>query len=66
MNAETSECAHYEYVPHGKTSFELPYEVISKHTDLDMRIDLMDCGIDICTPDVSSCWTLLPYHSNMS
>ncbi|KAG8883842.1 Aspartate aminotransferase, cytoplasmic [Tulasnella sp. 332] len=52
MDAESSECVHYEYVPHGKSDFELPAEVITAHRDLDVRIDLLDCGIDICTPDV--------------
>ncbi|KAG9028771.1 hypothetical protein FRB95_006098 [Tulasnella sp. JGI-2019a] len=52
MDAESSECVHYEYVPHGKSDFELPADVISSHRDLDVRIDLLDCGIDICTPDV--------------
>ncbi|KAG8985823.1 hypothetical protein FRB90_004428, partial [Tulasnella sp. 427] len=52
MNAETSQCVHYEYVPHDKTDFDLPAEVIMKHKDLDVRIDLLDCGIDICSPDV--------------
>ncbi|KAG8900363.1 hypothetical protein FRC00_013264 [Tulasnella sp. 408] len=52
MNAETSQCVHYEYIQHDKTDFDLPAEVITKHRDLDVRIDLLDCGIDICSPDV--------------
>lgn len=52
LDAETSQCVHYEHVPYGKTEFELPAEVISAHRDMDVRIDLLDCGIDICTPDV--------------
>ncbi|KAG8895449.1 hypothetical protein FRC01_012355, partial [Tulasnella sp. 417] len=52
MNAETSQCVHYEYMQRDKTDFDLPAEVITKHRDLDVRIDLLDCGIDICSPDV--------------
>lgn len=61
MDAESSQCVHYEYVPHGKTDFELPAEVVASHRDLDVRIDLLDCGIDICTPDVSQA-TLVASH----
>lgn len=31
-------------------------ELISDHTELEIRTDLIDCGIDICTPDVLALW----------
>jgi translation initiation factor eIF-2B subunit epsilon len=53
LDSKTSECIHYEYVPADKSTFELPREIMSKRPNLDVRVDLVDCSIDICTVDVS-------------
>ncbi|KAG8970882.1 hypothetical protein FRC03_000100, partial [Tulasnella sp. 419] len=57
VDAETSQCVHYDYIRHGKDSFQIPAEVLKSHPDLDVRIDLLDCSIDICTPDVPALFT---------
>ena len=49
-------CLHYEEVqPGGRIHIEA--EVLDKHAELDIRQDLVDCRIDICTPDVLSLWS---------
>lgn len=50
-------CLHYEQLQHhaGRRYAELEPEVLSQ--DVDVRCDLIDCGIDICTPDVLALWS---------
>lgn len=53
-------CLHYEEISdHGDSSSRLSIdsELILTHTELDVRQDLIDCNIDICTPDVLSLWS---------
>ncbi|OQE13428.1 hypothetical protein PENFLA_c048G01361 [Penicillium flavigenum] len=55
-------CLHYEEIdrhPHEEQSSRLNIdaEIILKHPELDIRQDLIDCSIDICTPDVLSLWS---------
>ena len=51
-------CVHYEQVPPGRAgAIELPSEVLKDHVELDVREDLIDCGIDICTPEVLAQYT---------
>ena len=59
LDAETSECLHYEHVtgyPPKKTA-KIPREIFAEHSDIEIRNDLMDCGIDVCSVEVR---TLLP------
>ena len=50
-------CLHYEQlIPHSDRHYvEVDAEMMSK--DLDIRNDLIDCGIDICTPEVLALWS---------
>lgn len=57
LNAETLECLHYEYVPSGTPTVSFPREKVSSVQDLDVRIDLLDCSIDICSADVPALFT---------
>ncbi|KDQ60712.1 hypothetical protein JAAARDRAFT_190866 [Jaapia argillacea MUCL 33604] len=56
LDAETSECLHYEgvtgYPP--KTHISIPREVLETHSEIDVRNDLIDCSIDVCSVDVPS------------
>lgn len=50
-------CLHYEQlVPGSKRDHaELDSDMLSQ--DVEVRTDLIDCGIDICTPDVLALWS---------
>ncbi|BDD55603.1 hypothetical protein MPDQ_006913 [Monascus purpureus] len=53
-------CLHYEEIDnHTETSHHLTIDtdIITSHAELDIRQDLIDCSIDICTPDVLSLWS---------
>ncbi|TRM61898.1 nucleotide-diphospho-sugar transferase [Schizophyllum amplum] len=56
LDPETSECVHYEHVagyPLKKTA-RIPREVLSAHQELEIRNDLIDCHIDVCSVEVPS------------
>jgi len=40
-----------------KTSVPIPCSFFASHPQVDMRTDLLDCGIDICSPDVLARFT---------
>jgi len=51
-------CLAYEQL-RGKSEssrLELDADILA-HEDLEIRTDLIDCGIDICTPDVLALWS---------
>jgi translation initiation factor eIF-2B subunit epsilon len=52
-------CLHFEQMPNrDKThSLSIDPELLSTHQELEIRQDLIDCGIDICTPDVLALWS---------
>ncbi|KAJ5679713.1 translation initiation factor eIF-2B subunit epsilon [Penicillium macrosclerotiorum] len=54
-------CLHYEEIDHHSdehpTRLNIDAETILSHGELDIRQDLIDCSIDICTPDVLSLWS---------
>ena len=54
LDAETSECLHYEpvigYPP--TTHTRIPRELLASHPDLEIRNDLIDCSIDVCSVEV--------------
>ena len=54
LDADTEECLHYEAVAGIplKKNVRIPREVLSKHANVDVRNDLIDCGIDICSVEV--------------
>lgn len=54
LDAETHECLYYE--PSGgfptRSMARIPREVLAGHAEVDLRSDLIDCGIDVCSVDV--------------
>jgi NDP-sugar pyrophosphorylase family protein len=52
-------CLHFEQMPNKERSHFLSIdpELLSENQELDVRQDLIDCGIDICTPDVLALWS---------
>lgn len=54
-------CLHYEEIDHYDKSsparLNIDTEILTSHAELDVRQDLIDCNIDICTPDVLSLWS---------
>ncbi|KAI9932753.1 hypothetical protein ASPWEDRAFT_202756 [Aspergillus wentii DTO 134E9] len=54
-------CLHYEEIDHHSTEhsprLNIDTEIMLSHSELDIRQDLIDCNIDICTPDVLSLWS---------
>lgn len=56
-------CLHYEEIqPPSQTSYDsstypsVELELIESHPEIDVRNDLYDCRIDICTPEVLGLW----------
>ncbi|KZP24752.1 nucleotide-diphospho-sugar transferase [Athelia psychrophila] len=56
LDSETQECLHYEPVVGypATTHTRIPREVLTEHPDLDIRNDLIDCHIDVCSVEVPS------------
>ncbi|KAH7923504.1 nucleotide-diphospho-sugar transferase [Leucogyrophana mollusca] len=56
LDAETSECLHYEavtgYPP--KKYASIPREILAEHPEVEIRNDLIDCSIDVCSVEVPS------------
>ena len=50
-------CLHYEEVPAALSSHPTMDPEILSYPEIDIRQDLFDCRIDICTPDVLSLWS---------
>ncbi|KAF9456787.1 nucleotide-diphospho-sugar transferase [Collybia nuda] len=56
LDAETSECLHYEPImgyPQTKVA-HIPREVFAEHPEIEVRNDLIDCSIDVCSVEVPS------------
>lgn len=55
IDSETSECLHYEpvtgYPPKKHTN--IPREILREHPEIEIRNDLIDCSIDVCSVEVS-------------
>lgn len=54
LDAETSECLHYESVtgyPPKKVA-KIPREIFNEHPEIEVRYDLIDCCIDVCSVEV--------------
>lgn len=54
LDSQTSECLHYESVPGypSKALCRIPRDLLNEHPELEVRNDLIDCSIDICSVDV--------------
>ncbi|KAF2436009.1 heat shock transcription factor 2 [Tothia fuscella] len=53
-------CIHYEQIrPHEEEErrVNIDPELLTSHQEIEVRTDLIDCGIDICTPDVLALWS---------
>ncbi|KAF2204941.1 translation initiation factor eIF-2B subunit epsilon [Delitschia confertaspora ATCC 74209] len=52
-------CLHFEQMPNKEQTHYLSIdpELLSDNQELEIRQDLIDCGIDICTPDVLALWS---------
>ncbi|KAL5333042.1 nucleotide-diphospho-sugar transferase [Aspergillus crustosus] len=53
-------CLHYEEIDHHSlesSRLTIDTEIITTSPEIDIRQDLIDCNIDICTPDVLSLWS---------
>lgn len=52
-------CVHYEEMHPLKAHkyVDVDPELLEEHEEVEMRTDLIDCGIDICTPDVLALWS---------
>lgn len=61
LDADTNECLHYEAVPGLplKKKTHIPRDIFEKHQNVEVRNDLIDCGIDICSVEV--CVVLVVY-----
>jgi translation initiation factor eIF-2B subunit epsilon len=59
IDPNTRRCIHYEEIsPTRKSSYlTLDPEFLKDHFEIDIRQDLIDCTIDICTPEVLSLWS---------
>ncbi|KAF8969966.1 nucleotide-diphospho-sugar transferase [Flammula alnicola] len=56
LDPATSECLHYEHVqgyPRTK-GINIPREILEAHPEVDIRNDLLDCSIDVCSVEVPS------------
>ncbi|KAF5315880.1 hypothetical protein D9611_004610 [Ephemerocybe angulata] len=56
VDSETSECLHYEpsFAFPKKQHANIPREVLAEHKEVEIRYDLIDCGIDVCSFEVPS------------
>lgn len=58
LDPATGRCVHYEQLrPGEKARLDIPGDVLKESVDLEVREDLIDCGIDICTPEVLAQYT---------
>lgn len=58
VEAKTSRCLHYEEIHTLQSDhYAILDPTIFEHEDVELRTDLIDPGIDICTPDVLALWS---------
>ncbi|KAF2671019.1 nucleotide-diphospho-sugar transferase [Microthyrium microscopicum] len=59
IDPKNDRCVHYEDMsPDKKEHFvSLDPDLLHDHQDMDIRADLIDCEVDIYTPDVLALWT---------
>jgi translation initiation factor eIF-2B subunit epsilon len=52
-------CVHYEEMNplQANKYVNIDPTLLSDHLEMEIRTDLIDCGIDICTPDVLALWS---------
>jgi translation initiation factor eIF-2B subunit epsilon len=59
IDPQKDRCLHFEQMPNRDQTHYLSIdpELLSTHQEIEVRQDLIDCGIDICTPDVLALWS---------
>lgn len=60
INPTSDRCLHYEEIRASSKSeryVNLDPNLLSEHAEIEVREDLIDCYIDICTPDVLGLWS---------
>lgn len=59
IDPDVDRCVHYEELGHQKNDryVRLDPDMLKTHSQLEVREDLIDCYIDICTPEVLSLWS---------
>jgi translation initiation factor eIF-2B subunit epsilon len=59
IEPSTNRCLHYEETHPLQSDHYLTLDptLLEDHAALEIRSDLIDCGIDICTPDVLALWS---------
>lgn len=58
IESASSRCVHYEEIhPGGESMVKLPPTLTKEHSELTIRTDLIDCFVDICSPDVPALFT---------
>ena len=60
IDPSADRCLHYEEMSHRQRKnryVNIDPELLSSHTEIEVREDLIDCYIDICTPEVLSLWS---------
>lgn len=54
LDSQTSECLHYVHL-HGHSrpkAVHIPREVLKGHSAIEIRNDLIDCSVDVCSVEV--------------
>jgi translation initiation factor eIF-2B subunit epsilon len=60
LDPSKDRCLHYEQITSSEEQehrVNIDPELLKSHQEIDVRTDLIDCGIDICTPDVLALWS---------
>ncbi|MCJ1391974.1 hypothetical protein MMC18_008487 [Xylographa bjoerkii] len=60
IDPKKERCLHYEEMtrrPAGGRYINIDPELLSTHGEIEIREDLIDCYVDICTPDVLGLWS---------
>ena len=58
LEPQSQRCVHYEQIrPKITSRLEIADEILKEHVEIEVREDLIDCGIDICTPEVLAQYT---------
>lgn len=59
VDPSKNRCLHFEQMPNRehKRFLSIDPALLSGHQEVEIRQDLIDCGIDICTPDVLALWS---------
>ncbi|KAI9840911.1 MAG: hypothetical protein M1837_001238 [Sclerophora amabilis] len=59
IDPKKNRCLHYEEHSSAESAsyVEIDPDLLPAHSEIEVRNDLIDCSIDICTPDVLALWS---------